>query len=376
MRAKEYLEINKSKILYYDIVKSAIDDLSLLRYSKRKTKEYFNRYLFVDARYIAQKEEFVLREREVNVDYAPLVRIGIINAVCRDDSYIYAYNIIVMQKNEYHELIHLDFCKIKDINYKTISNIEEICSLYKEDYPKQHLCDFLVQEENEEYARSKNCLENGNTQWWKDVFNKAYEQFDIIRVQLMNGFDEHSFVKRICTGDEKMNYEVIELVSYLFKNYSYDLEEVQERKYRILSNSLKITYKQIRNKVNLLAEPEVSIEKNSEKNKDSEIDRLKRENKQLKQQLEKEANVMTCSQQTMALLYLLGLFGINTENTKKSSIARFMQPIIGRSEDNIRKRLEFDYDDVSVKQNLRIVAETFNEILPGIAEQIMKDINA
>ena len=85
MRAKEYLEINKSKILYYDIVKSAIDDLSLLRNSKRKTKEYFNRYLFADARHIAQKEKFVLREREVNVDYAPLVRIGIMNAVCHDD---------------------------------------------------------------------------------------------------------------------------------------------------------------------------------------------------------------------------------------------------------------------------------------------------
>ena len=41
---------------------------------------------------------------------------------------------------------------------------------------------------------------------------------------------------------------------------------------------------------------------------------------------------------------------------------------------NIRKRLEFNYDDLNVKQNLRIVANTFTEILPSTAEQILKDI--
>ena len=135
------------------------------------------------------------------------------------------------------------------------------------------------------------------------------------------------------------------------------------------------------NGANLLSEPEVRMENNYEKNEKNEIDRLKsetdrlkRENELLKQQLEKDANVMTCSQQTMAFSYLLNHLGINTENTQKSIIARFMHPIIGRNEANIRKRLEFDYDDVNVKQNLRIVAEVFSEILPGTAEQILKDI--
>lgn len=381
MRAKEYLEINKDQIFHYDIVKCAIDALCPLRNNKIKTEEYFNRYLFADARYLSNKKDFVLREGEIDVNYAPLVRINIIGAIYNDETFIFAYNIIVMQKNKYHKLIHLNCFKIKEINCKTMSDIERICILYKEDYPKQHLCEYLIDEENEEYARSKHCLQNGSIEWWNDVFNKAYEQFDIIRIKLMNGFDERTFVKSICTNDKKMNHEVIELVSHLFKNYSYDLDEVQERKYRILSDSLKITYNLMNNDANLLSEPEVTMENNYEKNEKNEIDRLKsetdrlkRENELLKQQLEKDANVMTCSQQTMAFSYLLNHLGINTENTQKSIIARFMHPIIGRNEANIRKRLEFDYDDVNVKQNLRIVAEVFSEILPGTAEQILKDI--
>src|SRR5690554_862796 len=252
MRAKEYLEINKSKILYYDIVKSAIDALSLLRNSKIKTREYFNRYLFADARQMSQKEDFVLREGEVDFEDVKHVRFEIMNAVFNDESFIFAYNIIVMQKNDYHKLLQLNCCKIKEINSETISNIERICSMYKEDYPKQHLCDYLIDSKNEEYARSKNCFFNGDSDWWKEIFDKAYEQFDIIRVKLVNGFDEHSFLNSICTGNEEMDYEVIELVSYLFKNYSYDLDEVQIKKYVLLSESLKITYSLKQSESNML----------------------------------------------------------------------------------------------------------------------------
>ena len=126
MRAKEYLEINKSKILLYDIVKSVIDDLSLLRRNKRKTEKYFNKYLFSDARYIAQKDDFVLREGEVDVQLAQDVRIKILNAIYHDESYIFAYNIIVMQLNEYYEFTPLVFFKAKEINCYTLDKIERI----------------------------------------------------------------------------------------------------------------------------------------------------------------------------------------------------------------------------------------------------------
>ena len=355
MRAKEYLEINKEKIKYYDIVKGAIDDLCLLRNDKGKTEEYFNKYLFSDARYAAQNGEFVRREGEVDVLCVQDVRINIMNAVCHDESFIFAYNIIAMQKNIYHELIPLQFCKIKEINCDTITNIERVCSMYKEDYPKHHFYDFLIDDKNEEYARSKDCLVNGNAEWWNQVFNRAYEQFDVMRVQLMNGFNEINVVNNICSGDEKMQNEVVELVSYLFGYYSFDLDQMQIRKYRIFSDRLKIIYNKKLTKSNIVEEPHVSIE--SQAREDNE-----------------EKNALTCSQQTMAFSYLLNHLGINTENTRKSTIARFMHPIIGRNEANIRKRLEFDYDDVNVKQNLRIVADIFNEILPSISEQILKDI--
>lgn len=376
MRAKEYLEINKSKILYYDIVKRAIDDLSLVRNKKRKTEKYFNRYLFADARYIAQKEGFVLREGEVDVIHALEVRFNIMNAVCCDDSYIFAYNIIVMQKNEFHELIHLNLCNIKDINCDTIFKIEEICSLYKEDYPKQHICDFLMDDINMEYADRNNCLVKGSFDRWNDVFNKAYKHFDNIRIQMVNGFDEHSFIDSICTGDKEKDYEIVQLVSYLFSSYNYDLDEIQEKKYRFLSDSLITIYNEKYTSSNIVAAEPGDIIYGSEELERyaSEFERLKRENEELKDLVEKHTNVMTCSQQAMTFIYLLNHMGINTNNTRKSIITRFVHRITGRSEDNIRKRLEFDYDDVNVKQNLRIVAEIFSEILPSTSDQILKDI--
>ena len=119
MRAKEYLEINKNRILYYNLVKGAIEGLCPLRNNKKKTEEYFNRYLFADARYHLQPDGFKQREGEVNKNYAYDVRIYIMNAVYTDESFIFAFNIILMQKNKYYDLIPLNFCEIKEIVYFT-----------------------------------------------------------------------------------------------------------------------------------------------------------------------------------------------------------------------------------------------------------------
>ena len=177
--------------------------------------------------------------------------------------------------------------------------------MYKEDKPKQHLCDILIDDLNQAYSKSKNCFKIGGLDWWCEVYNKAYEQFDIIRVQLMNGFDEHSFLNSICTGNEKMDYEVIELVSYMLKNYSYDLDDVQIKKYVLLYESIKITYSLKQSESNMLAEPMTARENNKERNEESEIDKLKNEIDRLKSENErlKDANVMTCSQQVMAFIY-------------------------------------------------------------------------
>lgn len=75
MRAKEYLEIYKKKIYYFQVVKKAIQGLYPLRCNKRKTEEYFNKYLFADARYRSfiadndendKDDEFTEKEGEVD----------------------------------------------------------------------------------------------------------------------------------------------------------------------------------------------------------------------------------------------------------------------------------------------------------------------
>lgn len=304
MRAKEYLEINKNRILYYNLVKGAIEGLCPLRNNKKKTEEYFNRYLFADARYHLQPDGFKQREGEVNKNYAYDVRIYIMNAVYTDESFIFAFNIILMQKNKYYDLIPLNFCEIKEINSCTISNIESICTDYNE----------------------------------KD-------------------------------------YEIVQLVSYLFSDYNYDIDENQIKKYRFLSNSLLTIYNEKFKNINKVSEPDI-IEYGKEKSVDylSEIEKLKQENEELKGLIEKDKKSMTCSQQVIAFIYLLNSYGINTDNTRKSSIARFINRLTGTSETNVRKRLEINYDDIKVKYNLRIVAETFQELLPNTSEQILRDI--
>ncbi len=371
MRAKEYLEINKSKIQYYDIVKSAIADLSLLRNNNRKTREYFNLYLFADARYTAQKEEFVPREGEIDKSYVYDVRMYILNAVYHDESFIFAFNIILMQSNKYYEFMPLHICKIKEINYHTISNIEKICSQYKEDYPKSNLVGFLHDDVNTMYYEFKQYHLNKEEKWWLFAFNQAYAIFDEMRLRLHEPFKAIELLKVYKNEDKELEFTVIDIVRYLVSEYNFDLDEKQSREMEILTNIVSRHVAQLKKQIN--KETDDALE--SVISEKSENDRLKRENEQLKQQLEKDTNAMTCSQQVMAFSYLLNLIGINIGNTKKSIIARFMHPIIGRNEANIRKRLEFNYDDVNVKQNLRKVADLFNEILPGTAEQIMKDIN-
>ena len=375
MRAKEYLEINKNKILYYNLVKGAIEGLCPLRNNKKKTEEYFNRYLFADARYHLQPDGFKQREGEVNKNYAYDVRIYIMNAVYTDESFIFAFNIILMQKNKYYDLIPLNFCEIKEINSCTISNIESICTSYKEDYPKSHICDYLLDDNNMIYLNKRGYLTKGGFDWWRDVFNKAYEHFDNIRIQMTNGFDLNSFVESICTDYNEKDYEIVQLVSYLFSDYNYDIDENQIKKYRFLSNSLLTIYNEKFKNINKVSEPDI-IEYGKEKSVDylSEIEKLKQENEELKGLIEKDKKSMTCSQQVIAFIYLLNSYGINTDNTRKSSIARFINRLTGTSETNVRKRLEINYDDIKVKYNLRIVAETFQELLPNTSEQILRDI--
>ena len=251
---------------------------------------------------------------------------------------------------------------------------------------------YLLDDDNSVYYYKAQAELNKREKWWLDVFNEAYSIFDKMRLLLHKPFEAKQLITQYKNEDKDFENTLVDVVLYLVSMYKYDLTLKQEKAIDLLSKIIYQYFSRIKrtsyvDKINdlenVLKEKEeeyLRIIKIKEEDSESEIDKLNNEIDKLKSEndrlKEKDANVMPCSQQAMAFIYLLNLIGINTENTKKSIIARFVHRIIGRSEDNIRKRLEFDYDDVNVKQNLRIVADAFSEILPSTTEQILKDINA
>ena len=112
MRAKEKLEFNRKEFDYFDHVRKSIYDLYPLRTDKRKTKDYFSKYLYADARYRKKiktnngtHETVSFHENKDEVDHliAYRVRKEIQNAICDDKTFLYAYNIIERDHNPYDE---------------------------------------------------------------------------------------------------------------------------------------------------------------------------------------------------------------------------------------------------------------------------------
>lgn len=398
MRAKEYLEINKERILYYDIVRSAIDALSLLRNNKTKTEEYFNRYLFSDARYLAQKKDFVLREGEVDNNYVYDVRISIMNAVCCDESFIFTYNIILMQMNEYYSLIPIKFCKIKEINCNTIVNIENICRSYKENYPKSNLMGFLHDDDNSRYFESRLIEICKDESWWLEAFNEAYSIFDKMRLILHMPYKAQLLITEYENEDKDLENAVVDIVTYLVEGYDYDLNEKQKKEITLLSKMINAHFSKLNRKTdndriseleNLLKEKDKIIE-----SKDNTIESLKRTNESNDKTIETQnqdlvalnheiANLkkemsnrgLTISQQNIFFYYLFNELGITFDNSKKTDWAKLISTLNGKNEENIRKALSIKFDDATTKNDMMLIAEMVSDLFPDITQQILNDIS-
>lgn len=428
MRAKEYLEINKSKIQYYDIVKSAIADLSLLRINKRKTSEYFNQYLFADARHLAQKEAYVPREGEIDKSYVNYVRINILNAVCHDESFIFAFNILVMQSNKYHEFVPLGIGKIKEINCRTISNIEKICSQYKEDYPKDNLIGFLHDTVNVMYYEFNQHDLNKDEEWWLYAFNQAYAIFDEMRSQRHEPFKAIELVKQYKNDDEELEFTVKNIVSRIVCEYKFDLDKKQLREMEVLTNTVNRYVRKIkkplrigenhekRKEINEFGDAYIkAVEKHKNKvesqnniiesqlntieslKQQVELQKLKNvsqnqliasqkhqiesQNHQIESQNQKAAKYkkeeiskgLTISQQNIFYYYIFNELGVNFTNSKKTDWAKLISTISGKNENNIRKALSIKFDDSATKKDMRIVAKVVNDLIPKISQNILSD---
>ena len=384
MRAKEYLEINKERILYFDIVKSAIDALGRLRNNKIETEEYFNRYLFADARYAAQKEEFEVREGEVNKNYAYDVRMYIMNAVSSDESFIFTYNIILMQKNKYFYIASLNFCKLKEINCNTVSEIERVCSLYKEDYPNNNLMCFLHDDDNSLYYEEKQLVLNKDVDWWLSAFNEAYAIFDNMRLLLYEPFDAKRLITEYKNKDKELENTIIEIVKYLVAQYDYDLSVKQKKEIKLLSKLIDAHFSHIKklSYVDKITELENVLKEKEEeyqriiKTKDEVIEANYQKIECLSKDIESKNKGLTIPQQNLFYYYMFNELGVNFSNSKKKDWAKIISALNGKNEEYVRKALSINFDDDPTINDMRIVATTIDDLFPRIKEKILNDIEA
>jgi hypothetical protein len=243
MRAKEYLEINRKKICHYELVKKSIYDLYPLRTDKHQTEEYFNRYLFADIRYRIHLQnnksetEFREEEDEINRSIANLIRLKILNAIYRDETFIYAYNIIIEEETQNDYPILMSY-KIKEENYSTPFRIELECKKYKEDYPKTNLADYLLDDDNLEFYNHRKFEILKDEEWWLNAFNMSYELFDRARVLASDPFKTQYMVKNIYFNDKQLEKTVVDIFQNLLVNYTYDLTDVQNKKLGMLSDKI------------------------------------------------------------------------------------------------------------------------------------------
>ena len=244
MRAKEKLEFNKAEFEFYMLVKKSIYDLYPLRTNKRKTEEYCDNHLFADARCReifkinnCNHESVNFHENDDEIDHliSYRVRKEIQNAICDDKTFIYAYNIIERDHNPYNDVYKSKSLQLKPETLTSAREIEEEISSYKEDYPKNNLSDYLIDEANFKFYNERFLNLNFDDEGWLFIFNKAYEIFDRIRTFAANPSQAHHIANNIYFGDKLMEDAILDFLLLLIDNYSYDLTPVQVKKFRLLA---------------------------------------------------------------------------------------------------------------------------------------------
>ncbi len=248
MRAKEKLEFNRREFDYFDHVRKSIYCLYPLRTDKQKTKDYFSKYLYADARYRKKiktnngtHETVRFHENKDEVDHliAYRVRKEIQNAICDDKTFLFAYNIIELDQNPYDEEHKGKSVKLKPETFTSSVEIEEECARYKEDHPKNNLGDYLLDEKNFEFYNERFCDFIVDEEWWLFVFNNAYAIFDRLRILAYDPFKAHYLANNIYFGNKQMEEIILDLLLMLINNYNYDLTPVQKKKLRMLAISIR-----------------------------------------------------------------------------------------------------------------------------------------
>lgn len=82
---------------------------------------------------------------------------------------------------------------------------------------------------------------------------------------------------------------------------------------------------------------------------------------------------MTTNQQAVFFYYLFNSLGLNFGNSDKAAWVRLIHSVTGRNIDNIRHRLDFDFEEEQTQKDLRYVAGCLKELFPSISYKIDRD---
>lgn len=367
MRTNEYLEIAKQQIYHFELVEKAVEGLYPLRLDHCKTEEYLNRYHFADARKRVVND-FQLREGEVDPTIALEVRLELMKVLAQDNTFIFAHNILAEGRNRFWNHPLLCIGVVKGENGNTLKEIEELYKNLKEDYPKDNLADYLLNDQNRCFYDEKRQLVNHDEIWWLDAFNRAYRLFDIVRVKNDNPFNAKVLVTDFATGDEEMDQLVVDIFCSLAEHFDFGQHDEQRKKMDLLLGMLRDDVLQedkyeVRKVIAQLKE-ELKEKEDLIAEKEEELNGLKNKTK------------ATAGQIIIFFYYLLHALGINFNNSDKTKWANMISFVSGYNKEYIRNRLEFSFDNGTVKQNIRIVAGYLQELLPLIALQMQNDLDA
>ena len=391
MRAKEFLELYKVTIPCYDTVKSCVYDLYQLRSDKYNTQLYFDQRLFADARCRSETsnyngllccEDFVLYETEISIENVSTVRKEILNAIYDDETFIFAYNILVSGNCKYTNSNSNRFAETKEICCNTENKINDLREIFKEDYPKDDLVDYLLDSSNEEFYESRNQeLDKGN-KWWLKAFNSAYKIFDLVRIHANNSDKAKKFVTEFTDSDQLLVATVVQMVVYLTEKYDlkFDNENEQQKKERTriekkLSIISKLIKKHILNKQHYqITENKSEIEKLQEEIEElnAEVQELKEKHKlEMKERDEKGFSVL---ENNIYTYYIYDELGLNFDNSTRVDWAKLLTKVTGKNEENIRKTFKFDYKDFKTREAMNYVAELIKKLHPKVYQKIMNDL--
>ena len=366
MRAKEYLTLRKEYLLFYDRVKEIIEELAPLRTDLWKTRKYINRNLFPDAQYIAKNKD--------NNDPVPravfrslYIRAEVKNILKGDNSFIFAYNLLTLFDNEYINLKTMQTADLKEMNDNTPQQVQELIRNYREDYPKDNLADYLLEDDNRAFFELKKKELGQTDEWWLEAFNRAYALFDEMRLELDVPFEAKKKVTQLQLDDVVMQQTVVEMEQYMTEHYDFQLDEDQLKKMKLLAAEIK-------DFVDGFCDG-YSLQQENEKMKE-ELRVLKEESTQYERkivQLEKGTRGMSTAEQVLVVYYLFDKLGVTFKNSMKKHWITFIGTFTGKNEQNIKQHLTIHFEDPHTQKNLRKVHDLFLDLFPHIAQKILND---